>query len=112
MSRTIQLILAATVIAVGFALLAGSVVGPVCAAGDIPWGDPWQEQATVNLYTLINDGYEIAGGSFNVLPGGAIEIIYLKKGKHLYKCATVGFEAKGAPIHHSCQMLISPKKGQ
>jgi hypothetical protein len=99
-------------IVLGVAWFIGSVIFPVCAVGksDVLWKSPWQDQPNVNLQTLVSDGYEMIGASFVVPgPGGvAVEAIYVKKGKSLYRCVTT---AKPGITEHSCGMLVSPEKG-
>jgi hypothetical protein len=64
----------------------------------------------VNLQTLINDGYEMVGASFRIPgPGGDVEVIYLKKGKSLYRCST---REQKVSAQHGCEMLVSPEKSQ
>jgi hypothetical protein len=94
-------------------LLAGCGISSVYAAGEskLSWKSPWKGQPNVNLQTLINDGYEMVGSNFSVpgLGGAAVEAIYLKKGKSLYRCVTL--EQKGS-AQHECEMLVSPEKTQ
>jgi hypothetical protein len=100
-------------IVLGVALFVGSVISPVCAVekSNIPWKSPWKDQTNVHLQTLVNDGYEMVGTSFVVpgISGVAIEAVYLKKGKSLYRCVTT---EKPGLTEHSCGMLVNPEKGQ
>jgi hypothetical protein len=100
-------------IGLGVALFVGSVMSPVGAVGKrpLPWKSPWKEQAHVHLQTLVNEGYEMVGASFGIagISGVAIEAVYLKKGKSVYRCVTT---EKPGLTEHSCGMLVSPEKGQ
>jgi len=97
----------------GATLFVGSIIAPVYAVDKrpIPWKSPWQNQAHVHLQTLVNDGYEMVGASFAVpgISGVAMEAVYLKKGKSVYRCVTT---EKPGLTEHSCGMLVNPEKSQ
>jgi hypothetical protein len=94
----------------GCVLLIGSGISSVYAQqSKAPWKSPWQEQPNANLQTLINDGYEMVGTGIVVAGRDSVEVIYLKKGKSLYRCSTI---QQHRSAQHGCEMLVSPEKNQ
>ncbi len=77
-------------------------------ASEIKYGTPWTD-TDKSLYNLINEGYSIVGSSFSVvsLVGTIVEVIYLQKGKKVYRCITT--ESKES-TEHVCTTLTEPKK--
>ena len=69
-------------------------INPVWAAdkGNF-WDSPWKDQAKLNLWLLINDGYKVVGiNNYNV-GNTFFETIHVQKGNSLYRC----FTATGFP---------------
>ncbi len=91
----------------GFALLSSISLTEKTSA---QWGSPWIGQSDVNLYKLINDGYEIVNADVDVVLTKIVERVYLKKGKSVYRCLTI--EEQNIPSDHSCEMLVNPAKSQ
>lgn len=70
------------------------------------YNTPWIENFST-LHSLINENFKIVGTTIAVLPlgSGMIEILYLQKGKDLYRCATIEQEKSEG---HECEKMIRP----
>lgn len=74
-----------------------------------PYQSPWIGQADINLYKLIQQGYQIIDIHVKMPLGGSfVEIIYLRKGDRIYRCVTL--QVIGEKAEHGCELLTDPTK--
>jgi len=92
------------------------IASPATATEQTWWKDPWKLHPKFNLYTLIREGYNIVDvviGNHNL--GGtttsSTEVVYLREGRNIFRCATITDPKKGA-VNHFCQQLVAPQPQQ
>jgi len=75
------------------------------------WDSPWETKPEINLYSLINEGYKVINTNFSTAGMGTtiIEVLYLQKGKNLYRCMTVT-QPQLKRETHECELCQNPRK--
>jgi len=95
------------------------IASPATATAQPRWKSPWKFAPKANLFTLTNEGYNTVDVIMYTVPQPIgtrpnvniiREIVYLRKGRSLFRCWSQVYQGVEDSETHICFRLVAPPR--